>query len=75
VKPEIVLEAPAALARVFADRFAAAARAAIAARGRFSCALPGGSAAETFFPVLALTAVAWGEVELFSADERAVRSC
>jgi 6-phosphogluconolactonase len=72
VKPEVVVDAPEALARAFADRFAAAAHAAIAARGRFSCALPGGSVAETLFPALARAAVAWGRVELFWGDERAV---
>jgi 6-phosphogluconolactonase len=72
LKPEIVIDAPAALARVFADRFAAAARAAIAARGRFSCALPGGSVAEMFFPVLARAAVIWDRVEFFWGDERTV---
>ncbi len=70
--PEIIIDTPAALARVFADRFGAAARAAIAARGRFSCALPGGSVAETFFPVLARAPVAWDKVEFFWGDERAV---
>jgi 6-phosphogluconolactonase len=72
VQPEIVIDAPAALARAFASRFAAEARTAIAARGRFSCALPGGSVAETFFPVLARAEVAWGQVEFFWGDERAV---
>jgi 6-phosphogluconolactonase len=72
VQPEIVIDAPAALARVFASRFAAEARTAIATRGRFSCALPGGSVAETFLPVLARAEVAWGQVEFFWGDERAV---
>jgi 6-phosphogluconolactonase len=72
VRPEIVIDTPAVVARVFADRFAAAARAAIAARGRFSCALPGGSVAETFLPVLAGATVAWNQVEFFWGDERAV---
>ena len=72
MKPEIVIDAPEALARVFADRFATEARAAIAARGQFACALPGGSVAETFFPVLARAPVAWDEVEFFWGDERAV---
>ena len=44
MKPEVVIDTPTALARVFADRFTAEACAAIAARGRFSCALPGGRA-------------------------------
>ena len=72
MKPEIVIEAPQALAHVFADRFAAQARSAIAAGRRFSCALPGGSVAETFFPVLARAPVAWDQVEFFWGDERAV---
>lgn len=72
MKPDIVIDSPAALARVFADRFAAEAHAAIAARGRFSCALPGGSVAEIFFPALAQTPVAWASVEFFWGDERAV---
>jgi 6-phosphogluconolactonase len=72
VKPEIVTDTPDALARMFADRFAAESRAAIAARARFSCALPGGSVAETFFPVLARAPVAWDKVEFFWGDERAV---
>src|SRR5436190_1264204 len=71
-RPEIVIDTPEALARVFANRFAADAGAAIAARGRFSCALPGGSVAETFFPVLARAAVTWDKVEFFWGDERAV---
>jgi 6-phosphogluconolactonase len=72
MKPEIVIDAPERLAHVFADRFAADARAAIVSRGRFSCALPGGSVAETFFPVLARCEVAWSQVEFFWGDERAV---
>jgi 6-phosphogluconolactonase len=72
MKPEIVIDAPEALARVFADRFAAEARAATAARRQFSCALPGGSVAETFFPVLARAPVEWDQVEFFWGDERAV---
>jgi 6-phosphogluconolactonase len=71
-KPEIVIDAPDALGRVFADRFAAESRTAIAARGRFSCALPGGSVAETFLPMLARADVPWGQVEFFWGDERAV---
>jgi hypothetical protein len=51
--PGVVIDTPAALARVFADRLNAEACPAIAARGRFSSALPVGSVAETFFPVLA----------------------
>lgn len=70
--PEVVIAMPEALARVFADRFVAEAATAIGARGRFSCALPGGSVAETFFPILARAPVVWDDVEFFWGDERAV---
>ncbi len=66
---DLVVAAPEALAWVFAERFAAAAT---AARGRFSCALPGGSVAETFFPLLGRAPVPWNKVEFFWGDERAV---
>jgi 6-phosphogluconolactonase len=72
MKPEVIIETPEVLAQEFADRFVAAARAAIAARGQFSCALPGGSVAETFFPVLAQAPVEWKNVQFFWGDERAV---
>jgi len=66
---DVVVAALEALAWVFAERFAAAAT---AARGRFSCALPGGSVAEVFFPLLARAPVPWDKVEFFWGDERAV---
>jgi len=69
---ELVIDTPSALAQGFAARFVALAREAIAARGQFSCALPGGSVAETFFPVLAGASLAWDKVEFFWGDERAV---
>jgi 6-phosphogluconolactonase len=72
MKTEIVVDSPEALAGVFAERFAKDARAAIAENGRFSCALPGGSVAETFFPVLAQAPVEWAKVDFFWGDERAV---
>jgi len=72
MKPELIVETPVKLAHVFADRFAALAREAIAARGRFSCALPGGSVADTFFPVVAGVPLPWDKVDFFWGDERAV---
>jgi len=72
VKPEVVIAAPEALAGVFADRFAVAARTAGAAGRQLSCALPGGSVAAIFFPVLAKAPVPWNRVEFFWGDERAV---
>ena len=70
--PEVIVDAPEALAGPFVRRFETAARSAIAARGRFACALPGGSVANTFFPSLVGAAVDWKHVELFWGDERAV---
>src|SRR6185503_5871302 len=45
---------------------------AVAARGRFACAVTGGSLATAFFPRLATAAVDWARLELFWGDERAV---
>ena len=44
----------------------------IARREKFIIALPGGSAARTFLPVLAGLNVDWTRVEIFWIDERAV---
>ena len=72
MKPEVVVDTPANLAQRFAACFAAEAATAVAARGQFSCALPGGSVAETFFLVLARATVPWSQVDFFWGDERAV---
>lgn len=69
---EIVVDGPAALAEVFCERFTAAAAAAVAERGRFTIALPGGSVAQTFFPPLAHARVDWRSVQVVWGDERAV---
>jgi 6-phosphogluconolactonase len=49
-----------------------AANAAIIARGSFSMALTGGSAATTLYPVLAQAALPWEKVHIFFGDERCV---
>jgi 6-phosphogluconolactonase len=49
-----------------------AAAAAIAARGQFTIALPGGSVATEAFPRLAKLPLDWSRVHFFWADERAV---
>src|SRR5262249_58614521 len=72
MQPDVLVESPDRLAHMFPDRFATLVREAIAARGRFSCALPGGSVAESFFPVLARAPLAWDQVDFFWGDERAV---
>lgn len=72
MRPEVRIDSPQALAQLFRARFEAEAKAAIAARGRFTCALPGGSVAETFFPALAAAPLPWRDVDFFWGDERAV---
>jgi 6-phosphogluconolactonase len=72
VVPEVVIDEPGRLAHAFVARYETAARSAINARGRFVCAVPGGSVAEAFFPALATAAVDWPLVDVFWDDERAV---
>ncbi len=69
---EIVIDSPPSLARAFVERFEGSARDAIAARGRFACAVPGGSVADSFFPALRGARADWGRFEVFFTDERAV---
>ena len=64
-----------AVAHAAADLFVARARAAIAARARFTVALSGGSTPRRFHEVLAeehVRDVAWGAVWVLFSDERAV---
>jgi len=56
----------------FASLVESAARKAIGERGRFSIAVPGGSAAERLLPGLVPAAVDWQRVDVFWVDERAV---
>jgi len=49
-----------------------AARNAITARGRFTCALTGGSAATTLYPRLATADLDWSRTDFFLSDERCV---
>jgi 6-phosphogluconolactonase len=72
MSPEILIDDPEPLARAFAHRVEAAAGEAIAARGSFSLAVPGGSAAEALLPALAEAALDWPGVHVFWCDERAV---
>jgi 6-phosphogluconolactonase len=63
-------------ARAGAERFAEAAREAVAARGRFAAALAGGSTPRTLYALLEeeplRSAVPWEGVHLFWGDERCV---
>ena len=70
---ETIVATPAELAQTFAARLASTARRVQATGRALSLVLPGGSVAETFFPVLALAAIDWTMVEVFWSDERAVR--
>jgi 6-phosphogluconolactonase len=72
MSPEIVIDDLAMLQRRLLSEFETRARAAIANRGTFIVALPGGSVATTFFPALATAAVDWRQTEFFWIDERAV---
>jgi 6-phosphogluconolactonase len=61
-------EVAAAVARAFDST----ARTAITERGRFVCAVPGGSVATEVFPALARLNLPWQSVHIFLADERFV---
>jgi 6-phosphogluconolactonase len=62
----------AALADTFAQRCAEVAVRAVAARGTFALAIPGGSVADAFVPALAVAPIDWQRTHLFWCDERAV---
>jgi 6-phosphogluconolactonase len=72
----VVLQDAAAVARETAERFVAAAAAAIAERGRFSVALSGGSTPKAVYPLLVsqplVSRVDWSRVEFFWGDDRSV---
>jgi 6-phosphogluconolactonase len=60
------------LADALAARFVEEGRRAVATRGAFTVALPGGSVATTFFPRLAQVDFDWSKTDFFWGDERAV---
>jgi 6-phosphogluconolactonase len=60
------------LAREVARQFKELAEESIAARGRFSCALTGGSAAKAIYGRLAEEQLDWAKVHFFWGDERMV---
>jgi 6-phosphogluconolactonase len=72
VNLERVVATPVELARIFATHVRTCVEAARAGQRRVSLVLPGGSVAQTFFPVLAEMDLEWDRVELFWGDERAV---
>lgn len=70
--PEILVASLPELREAAATRLLRLADEAIAARGRFAIALPGGSAADAFFGRLAECRVDWQRTDFFWSDERAV---
>ena len=70
--PEIIIDTPANLAERFTARVADEGLRALASRGRFAIALPGGSVAHAFFPRLARDSFDWSRADFFWVDERAV---
>jgi 6-phosphogluconolactonase len=69
---EILVDSRHGLVEACAARFEEAAGRAVAERGRFAVALPGGSVAITFFPRLARAGLDGYRTEFFWGDERAV---
>ena len=73
MKPEIVvLPDPAAVTREATDRFVALARSALAAQGRFTVALSGGSTPKSLYEQLVTQPIEWQHVHVFWGDERCV---
>ena len=70
---ETLVDKAESLAESLAGRFEAEGRHAVAARGRFTVALPGGSVATSFFPRLARVPFDWSRTDFFWGDERGCR--
>lgn len=70
MNPLHIFETPQLLTRAAADGFLAAAAAAIAARGRFSVALAGGSTPRALYALLAAENLDWQAIHFFWGDER-----
>lgn len=68
-----ILSTPAALFQAVAQEFAALAKAAVQAHGRFSVALSGGSTPRSLYALLAtIPDIPWEKIYLFFGDERDV---
>jgi 6-phosphogluconolactonase len=67
-----VFGSPDALAAELVHQTVETALAAVAARGRFSLALTGGSAAQALYPILAQAPLPWDRVHVLFGDERCV---
>lgn len=71
--PEVIVASRPELAEAFARLVEGQAETARAEGRSLTIAVPGGSVAEAFFPRLVRIAVDWRRVQVFFADERAVR--
>ncbi len=69
---QVIGATPDAVAADVRIRLETMAASSISARGRFSLALTGGSAAEKIYPALAFARADWSRVDLFFGDERMV---
>ena len=69
---DVVIQEVKELAQSFARLVEDATRHAIAQRGSFSLAVPGGSAAEALLPALIPASIDWSKVAVFWVDERMV---
>jgi 6-phosphogluconolactonase len=72
VKDRLIFPDGEALARELVERTEMLAHASIFARGRFTCALTGGSAAKQLYPALAHAKLDWSRVQFYYGDERCV---
>jgi 6-phosphogluconolactonase len=70
--PEIIIDTAVNLTETMSARVERDGLRALAARGRFALAIPGGSVARTFFPRLARGSFDWSRADFFWGDERAV---
>jgi 6-phosphogluconolactonase len=70
--PQIIIDAATGLGEALTAVLAREATRAFDERGRFGLALPGGSVATTFFPVIARDAGVLSDANFFWGDERAV---
>ena len=68
----VLVDRESVLREVVAREFLTRSEAAIAGSGRFVVALPGGSVAAAFLPVLSALTIDWARVDIFWIDERAV---
>jgi 6-phosphogluconolactonase len=72
MQPEVIVDSLQALPDRLNSLFMQEARRALAVRGSFAIAIPGGSVAHTFFPSLAKLPLDWSRTTFFWGDERAV---